>query len=253
LLLLSNAPMFGDKHIIGLGVIAVVIVILLLGVKKTDYQKQKSQILLFMILFFALEIAKLAYIINESGSFPMHQLPFHLCSLPLYLYPIMYISKENSKLQNFVKPAAFGVVLLAAVAALALPSTIIGDQLSWLPLGLNILPIISFTYHGLMIYSAFYLIKSGFYKFSIKGYKYAIMTVVPLLIPALFFNYIWDKDYMCLNRGSGIPFNFLRDTSQALFTGTLIGVAFLIIFIVFFITELILKTVPNEKKRKNYS
>jgi uncharacterized membrane protein YwaF len=253
LLLSTNAPLFGEKHIIGLVFIAAVITILLLGVKKVDYQKQKNQILLFMILFYCLEIAKLAYITYTSGSFPMNHLPFQLCSLPLYLYPIMYFSKKDSKLQNIVKPAAFSIVILAGIMALAMPSTIIGSELGWLPFNLNVLPIISFTFHGLMIYTALYLVKSGFYKPNIKDYKYTVITVTPLLVAALITNRLLDKDYMSLNRGSGVPFAFLRETSQLLYTCSLIAIAFFAIYLVFVVAKFALNIKTKEDTEKTYS
>lgn len=234
---LANAPIFGEKHIIGLVVIFLVIFFLLHGVKKMDEKRQKSQIILFIILFYILEFAKLYYITKTSGSFPTNHLPFQLCSLPLYLYPFMVFSKNNSRLANFVKPAAFSIVLIAGLTALIMPSTIIGVQLSWLPLSLNVLPLISFTYHGLMIYTALFLIRSGYYKFSIKDYKYAVMTVIPLLLAALLMNHFFDKDFMSLNRGSGVPFNTLIETSQLLYTSTLIAVGFFAIYLVFFVTH----------------
>lgn len=234
---LANAPMFGEKHIIGLVVIFIVIFFLLHGVKKMNVKRRKSQLLLFAVLFYLLEVAKLYYITKTSGSFPMNHLPIQLCSLPLYLYPIMLFSKHNSKLANFVKPAAFSIVLIAGIAALMMPSTIIGSELSWLPLSLNVLPLISFTYHGLMIYTALFLIKSGYYKFSIKDYKYAVMTVTPLLLAALLTNHFLDKDFMSLKRGVGVPFNTLIETSQLLYTSTLIAVGFFAIYLVFFVTN----------------
>jgi len=33
----------------------------------------------------------------------------------------------------------------------------------------------------------------------------AVITVIPLLITDLIVNYLWDKDFMSLNRGSDVP------------------------------------------------
>lgn len=252
-MLLTNAPMFGEKHLIGLGIIAVIILILLVGTKRLEEKDQKKHILFLMILFFALEIAKLWYIIAHSGSFPMNHLPLHLCSLPLYLYPIMFFAKKDSIIQKFVQPAAFSVVMLAGLIALAMPSTIIGSELSWLPLSNNVLPIISFTFHGLMIYASLSLIKTGFYEFDIKDYPKALVTVLPLLIAALLANHYMDKDYMSLNRGAGVPFNGLIETSHFLYMVVLIGVAFLVIFIMFNVTHWIINPNTNQNQNSNYS
>lgn len=246
---LTNAPLFGEKHLIGLLVILIINVALLWKLKPQDYKNNRKMIFLFMILFYLLEISKLTYITKTSGSFPMYQLPFHLCSLPLYLYPIMYFTKQDSKIQNIVKPAAFAVVLIAGIVALAMPTTIIGDELSWFPIGNNILPIISFTFHGLMIYSSLYLIRSRYYQFQFSDVLNAYLTTIPLLIVALIANGLMDKDFMSLNRGAGVPFNSLRNTSQLLFTGTLIVIAYIVILLVFITTKIV---VDSKVKSETY-
>lgn len=250
---LANAPLFGEKHIIGLLVIAVLVTALLWNQKHESYQRNRKRIFVLMILFYLLEFAKLLYLIIQSGSFPMNHLPFHLCSLPLYLYPILYFSKEDSKLQKTVKPAAFAVIMLSAIIALAMPTTIIGSELSWLPLGNNILPLISFTYHGLMIYAALVMIKSGYYQPVRSDVLLSYLVTLPLLAFALTANYFLDKDYMSLNYGSGVPFAFLRETSQLLYMATLIAVAYLIIYIVFIITRILRQSKTNNVTNKKWS
>lgn len=250
---LTNAPLLGEKHVTGILLVAFIIYLLLHKVKKINYNQQKSHILHIMILFYLLEITKISYTTITSGSFPMNQLPFQLCSLPLYIYPIMYFSKKDAKILDYLKPAAYGIVLISGICALIMASTIIGSELRWLPLSKNVLPIISFTYHGLMIYSALFLLKSGYYTFKISDYKKAIITAIPLLLAALLTNHFLGTDYMALSRGSGVPFAFLIETSQTLYTSLLILLGFLGVHIVFKITDSVINHNKLHQKSKHYS
>ena len=76
----------------------------------------------------------------------MNHLPLHLCSMPLYIYPILYFSKEGSKLEKYAKATAFVVVLAGALGALIVPGNIIGSNEAWFPFTDNFLPWVSFTF-----------------------------------------------------------------------------------------------------------
>lgn len=237
--LLSTAPSFGPKHLIGLFVIMVIYIALSIVLKHKNSGYKKT-VLFLLIAFYILEISKLLYLISRDGSYPMNHLPLHLCSLPLYVFPILYFAKENSKLEKYAKAAAFGPVLAAGVIAFLIPGNIIGEP-GWLPLSDNFLPIVSFLYHGLMIFASVHLLKSGFYKFELKDMFKAIAFTSCLMILAIIINLTLDRDFMLLNKGIGSPFNFLIDTSQVLYTFTMIILGFIGVSIPFLVTGAIVK------------
>lgn len=156
---LLTAPLFGSKHLIGILFITVFFILVSTLIKKDKVQDQNKFILIIMIAFYVLEVLKIGYIIYLDKAYPIYQLPFHLCSIPLYLYPLMYFMKNTKFVDKYIKPASYSLVLIAGIMALALPTNILGSQISWLPLKDNILPIISFFYHGLMIFSSIYFIE----------------------------------------------------------------------------------------------
>ncbi|MFA7075590.1 MAG: YwaF family protein [Candidatus Izemoplasmatales bacterium] len=235
-----SAPMFGDKHLIG--VLFVVILFILFGsiLKILKYSNKRRIIFVFMIIFYVLEIAKMSYLMYPDGSYPIYQLPFHLCSLPLYLYPIMYFFDKSKFVENYIKPTAYSLVLIAGVVALALPTNILGNAISWFPLKDNILPIISFIYHGFMIFSSVYLLKSKYYKFNIHDYPKTMAIAISFAVIAMIANKLLDKDFMLLNRGSGSPLMFIIETSRPLYIIAMIGGFSILTGTVFLVTELLI-------------
>lgn len=233
---LLSAPIFGSKHLIGLLLVTLAITLFLLFFNKQNKITHKKMFLYLTIIFYILEFTKLGYLIIKNGEFPMNHLPFHLCSIPLYLYPILAFSKSNSRIEKFVTPASYSAVFFAALAALMYPSTIIGDNISWFPLSENFLPILSFTFHGIMIYASFYLIKSAFYKPKLMDIFPAFAVTLLLVFFAIIVNFLLDADFMLLNRGSGSPLVFLRDQSPILYTSSMIFSGLLVITIIFLIT-----------------
>ncbi len=240
------APIFGDKHTIGLITIALLFVFFanLLNHKK-DLNVYKV-IGVFLILFYLLEAFKIGYIIYQDKAYPLNHLPFHLCSLPLYLYPLIYVLRNNNFVQKFVMPSAYSLILIAGIIALAMPTNIIGDELNWFPLKANILPIISFLFHGLMIFSSIFLLKSGLYNFKKEDYPRTIMVGLFFASIAMIVNQFLDKDFMLLNKGTGSPLNFLLKYSKPLYVSATIFGFFILIGGVFLITHLVMTLKRNK-------
>ncbi len=234
---LLTAQLFGVKHILGLFFLVALSIVLYLVFYKVKI-KEKKFALVFMIVFYVLEVAKIGYLWQKSG-FPMNHLPFHLCSMPLYLFPVYYFSKAGSKLEDFAKAGIYGVVFMAGFVALIMPTNIIGSLDTWAFDMDNYLPVVSFLYHGLMMFSAIYMLVSGFYKFKYSDVLKAFTCALVLMAFALIANGLLDKDFMLLNRGSGSPFQFLIETSQILYTFSMIFLGFFIIHLNFGITKLI--------------
>ncbi len=246
-----SAPLFGSKHAIGVLAVIILCVIASLFVfnKKKSVNHHRS-ILIFMVMFYILEIVKLTYITHSDGSFPIYQLPFHLCSFPLYLYPMMYFLKPGAFVERFVKPAAYSVVMLAGIMALALPTNILGESVSWLPLKDNFLPILSFIYHGLMIFSSVYLLRTGIYTVMKNDWYRAILVSFGFAAIAMTVNQLLDKDFMLLHYGNGSPLQFINDYSHFLYVVSMLGLAVILIILNFTITHLI-QTHTNRQKNNN--
>lgn len=238
---LLTAPAFGEKHLVGLLYVIILVCggILLLGKNPT-----KKKILVITLLFFIFEALKLGYLINRDGSYPMNHLPFHLCSMPLYIWPILYYSRKGSKLEEYALATAFVTVLGGAIAALLIPENIIGNNESWVPLTGNYLPIISFTFHGLMMMSSIYLLSSKLYipKYT-DAFKAISFTFVFMLI-ALIVNFTMDKDFMLLRSGKGSPLKFVLDNNgQLAYTLTMIGAGLIVIGFISTITTFVYKRI----------
>ena len=229
------APLFGSKHLLGLLFVVVIVVGLFLLIRRKEINIKK--VLLYLsIAFIVLELINIVTMTIDYGEFPMNHIPLHLCSLPLYVFPILYFSKEGSMVEKYVKPAAYATTLAAAIAALLIPTNILGNNESWIPCTDNFYPFISFIYHGLMIFAPAYMLYSGYYKPIYSDIPKAMLTTGCLMVLALIANAVLDKDFMLLNRGNGSPLQFLLDNGQLVYTSSMILLGFFVISLVIVIT-----------------
>lgn len=234
-----TADTFGLKHIIGL---LYVVFITIGGVYVLRKNPGKKQILVITILFYLFEILKLGYMIQRDSGYPMNHLPLHLCSMPLYIWPILYFAKKGSKLEEYAKATAFVTVLGAALAALLQPGNIIGNNESWFPLTGNYLPFVSFTYHGIMVMSSVYLLATKTYIPKYTDAFKAMLCTFCLMIPALIVSFVLDKDFMLLHKGNGSPLKpVLTNFGQVPYTVTMIFVGLFVIGLISVITTMIYK------------
>lgn len=238
-LFLASAPLFGSKHLIGLFVVIIFVVLALFLVER--YQVTfKNVILVVTIGLLLFEAIKLIFTTIDNGSFPMYHLPFHLCSLPLYLYPILAFSKRTDFVK-FVLPAAYATVLFGGLIALLYPANILGSETTWALTKSNVLPYISFVYHGLMIFGPVYLIRSGFYRIKMANIKEAFIVTFIFMVAAIIVNYTLEKDFMLLREGNGSPFQFITEISPLLYTVVMILIGFLAVAIFHSVTCLFVK------------
>lgn len=237
------ASLFGSKHLLGL---LYVVVLVMVGLFLLGKESSKKKILILIILLFIFEISKLGFLIIRDGSFPMNHLPLHLCSIPLYIYPIIYFVKDGSKLQKYALATGFVTVLGAALAALFLPENIIGNNDHWFPVTNNFLPWLSFTYHGLMILAAAWLLKSKMY---VPEYK-DVFRVMPftfgLMVLAIIANILLDKDFMLLNKGTGSPLAGILENGQVVYTISMIVTGLVVIGVISAITTSIYRLIKGK-------
>ena len=216
-----SAELFGTKHLMGLVVTLVVIAVMFLVSEKVFKKDTKLTLLVVLGLFYILEILKIGYMWIDKGSFPMNHLPFHLCSLPLYLTPMVVFIK-NEKVLKYVLPATVAGLMFGGTVAMLYPVNILGDGSSFFPLSDNFIPLVSFVFHPLMIFTAIYLVFSGRYKMKFFTFINGFPVIIGFMLIAMIANVIFDQDFMLLNRGSGSPFQFLLETSQWLYVGSMI-------------------------------
>ena len=238
---LLAASSFGPKHLLGLLYVVVLVVVGLIVLGK---EPSKRKMLILIILFYIFEILKLGFLIIRDGSFLMNHLPLHLCSIPLYIFPIIYFVKDETKIQKYALATGFVTVLGAALTALLLPENIIGNNEQWFPFTDNFLPWVSFTYHGLMILAAAWLLKSKTY---IPKYK-DVFRVMPftfgLMILAMIANALFDKDFMLLNKGTNSPLVGLLDNGQFIYTLSMIVLGLIVIGIISAVITSLYKFIP---------
>lgn len=247
---------FGFKHITGLvwlfSLITILLIVLLIIKRKyhKDEKFDKAVIRYTCYFMWIWEIIKTVRMINHLdygpiGYYPLWMAPFHICSMGLYAYLIIG-SKKSSKLQEWVKPFGFAVMLLATTIILVIPgsSGILGSQNNWHFVFDNILPFQSFLYHGCLVFVPLYMILSGFYKPKFSDiYKAAVVLCICATISQSL-NYLFDgsgADFMMLRYGNGNPLAYLLTSKPVLYyiimAAVSIGGSSLIICLTIFIKK----------------
>lgn len=205
---LQSPTVFGEKHIMGsifiLITIAILLIFLLKVLKISNHRKVLKITATFLIL---LELTKYTEYIISHGSFPEMYIPMQLCSFSLYLMPLVAFTKPE--ISKKFMPIAYSIGLLAGIIVLIYPATVLGGEYSWFPLKNNIVPIISFFYHGTMIFFSLYLVLSKLYRPSFDEYPKVLISLLFFAGLAIITNLIFQTDMMFLNTASGSPLQFI--------------------------------------------
>lgn len=204
----SSPEVFGEKHIIGSLMILLMIGLFLflcfVVFTKIKHHRVLQGIAVFLLI---LEVIKYVFTWTKTGEYPLNYLPFQLCSFSLYLMPIVAFGK--GKMKEFLTPVAFTIGLLAGLIVLIYPATVLGGSYTWKPLSENIIPMISFVYHGVMILFSLYLMFSKVYTPKIKDYSKVYVSLLFFALLAGIVNTIFGTDMMFLNTASGSPLQFV--------------------------------------------
>jgi len=229
----QSPTVFGEKHIAGTIFITLIIIALLILFLKVLKNVNPRKVLQWTTVFLlSLELAKYTEALSGGGSFPRHYIPMQLCSFSLYLMPIVAFGK--GKLKTFFEPTCFAVGLLAGLIVLIYPATVLGGDYDWLPLTGNIIPIISFLYHGTMIFFSLYLLLSKQFRPEIKQYPRVYLSLLVFAGMAMITNAIFDTDMMFLNTGAGSPFQFiLTNYGRPIYMVVMAALAVLLLFLPF--------------------
>jgi hypothetical protein len=205
-----GAPIpFGPKHLIGTSATLILVGVVLFLLLKVFKVKNHGRVLkIATVILLLLEILKqVRAIIDAGGTYPLWALPFQLCSVPLYLFPIVAFGK--GKFRDFLLPGTYTISFCAALAMLSFPSTVLGTTDVWFPLTGNYFPLVSFSFHGVMVIFSLYLALSKTYVPKWRDYPKAYATMVFFALVAIVVNLIFrTTDMMFLNTGYGMPFSF---------------------------------------------
>ena len=228
---------FGSKHLLGLAwllpTIAVLLVVLLVIRKRKGYGESfdRKVILGASLFIWGWEFIKTIFIFNSpaygsAGVYTAYMLPFHICSMALYAYPV--VASRHHKLAEFVKPFAFAVTLLVTSILLVVPdfAGILGNLPDWSLVHDNILPFQSFSYHGTLLFVPLYMVLSGFYRPRLKDIGKATVVFAATAVFAVMMNKLLKgaTDFMTLEHGWGNPFNYLIADRYWLYILVLAGI-----------------------------
>lgn len=187
--------LFGTKHLIILAICVVTIVLSFIFTRKTSLKQMTTAMLTIGI---ASEIIKVFYYIiqNEEthgGYLPKTDLPFHLCSIQIIFFAIIYFSK-NQKLKRLL-------------LSFMLPSCLIGGFMALLIAtdssrnGMWIITVQYFGYHVALVVFALKLLTT-------KEIKWQVADIKNCLLLLAFFGFLSIYLNGALNDGSG-KINFM--------------------------------------------
>jgi uncharacterized membrane protein YwaF len=251
----ASPTVFGEKHLAGSVFIVLIITALLILFLKVLKNVNTEKVLKITAIFLlCLELCKYGYTMTteflSSGvwRFPTYYIPMQLCSFSLYLMPIVAFGK--GKIRAFFEPTCFSVGLLAGLIVLFYPVTVLGGDIDWFPLSNNIIPIISFVYHGTMIFFSLYLLFSKTFRPELKDYPRCYLTLLTFAGMAMVTNAIFGTDMMFLNTAAGNPLQFiLIKNGRAVYMAVMALAAILLLFLPF-VPSFISNFVVSQKNRK---
>lgn len=247
----NTAPMFGSKHLIGLLMMALLsaaYLIPLILLRNKMSENAKYWVLRGTALsLWALELLKFIILLREYGYVTHGEFPFHLCSVPLYIFPFVAFGK--GKISQYLKAPAFTVGLVAGLITLIYPSNVLGGDHPWFSMAEELFPLRSFLFHTIIILFAVYMLISKVFTFrqydlfrslSVVGGGALFAIILNTLIP--------NADYFLIGRGYGSPLQFIYNTSPALYTISMIGLGLLVVGLIYLPIEL---TIYFRNKKEN--
>lgn len=191
-------------------------------------------------VLFSIEFLKYILLLRNYGNIPLGEFPFPLCSMPLFLFPIVAWGK--TKFTESFKPAVFLIGLLAGMITIFYPSNILGADYSYFSSAEMYFPLRSFVYHTIMIMFSVYMLVSGIYKFKKNDYFKALIVVYSLALVAIILNkLIPGADFFMLGKAYGSPFAFLIDINYWFYIFVMLLIASVLITAVFLPNEIIVR------------
>ncbi len=185
--------------------IAAVITVIFL-VKKKNPKLTKIALITIWAINLTFDMFKL-YGLSLDGNFNVGgDMLLYVCSLFLYAMPFALWSK--GKLKDLACTFICTIGVFGAIMNFAFPGVIDSNSLFsfW---GLH-----TTVYHLNLFLVPAIMIATGYYKVNWKDFGWAFLFFFVLTIPALFFNFMADTDWMYLKYGNGLPFPFVSSITE---------------------------------------
>lgn len=190
--------LFGKLHLmwVGIGIVCLLANMLVYRRLKESGRSQWRKIIAWLLI--ADELFKMAILIY-SGQYGVSYLPFHLCSINIFLIAI-HAYKPSKVLDNFL----YTVCIPGALAALLFPT--------WTSLPItNGMHIHSFTVHILLMLYPAVLTFSGDLKPDVKQLPKSLGLLLLMAIPIYGLNLLLDTNFMFLiSADPGNPLYFFE-------------------------------------------
>jgi len=180
--------------------------------KKLAFDKKRLVLKIIACSMIFLEFVKFINILRNGGDglgkIGSGEFPFLLCSMPLYLFPMVAFSK--GKLGDFVAPAAFIIGAIAGGISLAYPAAILKVCEPWFYPDRLSFSIISLPFHTIMVVFAGYMVQSKVYRLKAGDWWKALSLMFSLAAIAIVLNaLIPGADFFMLGPGVGNPISAL--------------------------------------------
>lgn len=191
--------LFGYKHII---LLIVSIILVILGAIFTRKLKFNTIIKSCFYIGIACEVIKVFYYIitNEAktgGYLPKSDLPFHLCSIQIIFFSILFFSK-NEKIKRTLISFMIPSCLFGGLFALLIPTDSARN-------GMWVITAEYFIYHALIMIFALYILINKEINLNIKDYRNCLILLAVFGLLSIYINSI-------LNDGTG-KINFMYTVS----------------------------------------
>ncbi len=206
-MVILSPEVFGPKHVSGSVFIIVLVYALLMILSHQSTKKAQRTLKVSAIALLLLELFKYTFAMITRGRLSKSLFPFNLCSYFLYTIPIVAFGK--GKMRAFVMPFTYTVGIVASLLVFIYPSTVLGSARFWIPVEGDLLPYQSFLYHGLMLFSAVFLVRSKIYKPRVRDIPKVLIMLIGMATMSGAINIFLETDYMFLRTASGNPFQFL--------------------------------------------
>jgi uncharacterized membrane protein YwaF len=238
------------KHIQGLA-ICLLLIIVILRILLKGKRNVNRVILSFIITFYVLEILKNIFLYQWYGHYNLSNLPFYLCSAPLYILWGLIVFKEGTN-KKILKGIIYGVFLGSSIVPMLIPKFIIGSKDFWDFSMDNLIPMISYLFHSLMLLIPLYMILSKYYK--PKYFDLIYMNIYLVVWSSIVYvvNHLLQTNFMFLNDPVKSPIAFLQQYDGFLLFILSLG-AYIIVLttISFFITSLYLFVIRIKRDKEN--
>ena len=174
--------LFGTKHLILLGISAVLIV----GLRFLTRQMKFESVCRYLLYIgIGSEIVKIFYYIvqNEEkygGVLPKTDLPFHLCSIQIILIAVLNIS-QNERLKRFLLSFMYPSCLIGGIAALLIATDSARN-------GFWIITAQYFLYHIALVVFALHIVASKEHRLTVGDYKSCLKMLLIIMFFAFYIN-----------------------------------------------------------------